>query len=102
MTAKASHSLFATTSNESFGVELDDKQKRLLKQMQAMLVQTLTAEDEKEYFEATAALMKKAVEIVHAANYAKVKANYSTAEQAVEFAMDFAHEEEINNPEYDN
>ncbi len=68
--------------------ELDSVQIRLIKSMNALMTQLLTAEDEAEYFELSAALVKKSSEVIKASNFSKSK-NPHIAKQALEFAFDF-------------
>ncbi len=100
MQTKNSSKLFAST--DSFDVELTDKQKKIIKAVQAILVHTLTAEEESEFFEATNTLLKKTLEAVHDANYPKISGQPHLAVQAIEYSMDFAQEIEANDTEYDN
>ncbi len=100
MTSKQTAKLFETT--ESFGVELNEKQKKLVKSVQALLIHAITAEDEAEYFEAANTLIKKTIETIQAANYPKTSNQPHLAVQAVEYAIDFAQAIDGNDTEYDN
>ncbi len=68
---------------------LNAAQMRLLKSMNALILQILTAEDESEYFELSASLLTKASEIITHSEFVNSKENSHLATQALEFAMDF-------------
>ena len=72
--------------------EMSSVQVRLVKSLNYLMAHVLTAEDESEYFEASAELMKKAVELIKHADFAKNNKNMDYAEQAVEFSVDFLNE----------
>jgi hypothetical protein len=72
--------------------ELDPAQIRLIKMINSLVNQVLTAEDEAEYFELSAALIKKSAEIIKASHYAKNNKKLPVARQALEFAFDFFSE----------
>lgn len=69
--------------------ELTPVQVRLLKSVSALLTTVLSAEDESEYFEASAELMKKTTDLIKKSSFPKNHQNMNYAEQAVEYAMDF-------------
>ncbi len=73
--------------------ELTPVQVRLLKSLNSLLTSVVTAEDESEYFESSAALMKKAAELIKSSNFAKTNKNMNYADQAVEYAVDFLSED---------
>lgn len=72
--------------------ELTPTQVRLIKSVNSLLSHVLTAEDEAEYFEMSAELMKKTAELIKHSTFAEDHKNMSYGEQAVEFAMDFLNE----------
>ena len=66
-------------------------QVRLIKSMNAMLVQVLNAEDEEKYFEGSAELMRLSAAIIKEAQFTErlmIKDNIPYAEQALEYSMD--------------
>ena len=72
--------------------ELTPTQVRLLKSVTSLLSQVLTAEDETEYFEMSADLMKKVAETIKHSDFADKNKAMSYGTQAVEFAIDFINE----------
>jgi hypothetical protein len=77
----------------SFNVdELSPTQVRLLKNINSLLVQVMTSEDEAEYFEMSAELMKKAAEVIKQSTFSETKSSIDYGTQAVEYAMDFLNE----------
>lgn len=72
--------------------ELTPVQVRLLKTINSLLTTVIKAEDEAEYFDASAELMRKAAEVIKAADFPKLNGEMNYAEQAVEFAVDFLQE----------
>lgn len=72
--------------------ELSATQVRLVKSVNAMLAQVLTADDEAEYFEMSAELMRKTAELIKHSAFAEQNKSMSYGEQAVEFAVDFLNE----------
>lgn len=72
-------------------------QVRLLKSMASLMTQVLSAEDESEYFEMSADLMKKTAETIKHADFANKNREMSYGDQAVEFAVDFLNESMDNN-----
>lgn len=81
--------------------DLDSTQVRLIKMMNSLMNQILTAEDETEYFELSAALIKKSAEIIKASDYAKKNKDLPVGKQAVEFSIDFFQDSLIDD-EYGN
>lgn len=69
--------------------ELTPKQVRLIKAMHALIANVVTADDEGEYFETSAQLMKKAAELIKHSSFAENNPTINYAEQAVEYAVDF-------------
>lgn len=74
--------------------ELSPAQVRLLKTITTMLTTVLTAEEESEYFDSSAELLRKTVELIKKSHFAQTNKNMDYAEQAVEFAIDFLDEED--------
>jgi hypothetical protein len=72
--------------------ELTPTQVRLLKSVTSLLSQVLTAEDETEYFDMSADLMKKVAETIKHADFAEKNKSMAYGTQAVEFAIDFINE----------
>ena len=72
--------------------ELSPTQARLLKTIHSLLATVVTSEDESEYFEASAGLLKKAAELIKQSNFAIENKSMSYGEQAVEFAVDSLNE----------
>ena len=72
--------------------EMTPLQVRLVKSINSLMAHVLTAEDESEYFEASANLMKKAAELIKHSDFASSNNGMHYAEQAVEFAVDFLNE----------
>jgi hypothetical protein len=77
--------------------ELTGTQIRLIKTMNALMSQLLTAEDESEYFELSSELLKRAAEIIKHAHFTQQNSKLNYGEQAVEFALDFLNESLMNN-----
>lgn len=72
--------------------DLNPTQIRLLKTVNSLLSHVLTAEDESEYFETSAELMKKVAEVIKHANFADKNKSIPYGDQAVEFSVDFINE----------
>ena len=68
--------------------ELTPAQIRLLKSVNTLLVHTLAAEDEAEYFDASAQLLRKTAELIKKAAFAEENKYMAFGDQAVEFAVD--------------
>lgn len=67
-------------------------QVRLVKSIHALLASVLSAEEEGEYFETSAELMKKTAELIKHSAFAVTNKNMSYGDQAVEFAVDSLNE----------
>lgn len=72
--------------------ELTPIQIRLIKAVNALMGQLLTADDESEYFELSAELLRKAAETIKHAHFANQNNDMSYGDQAFEFALDFLNE----------
>ncbi len=69
--------------------DMSPAQVRLLKQIQTLLIHTLTAEEESEYFEASAQLLRQTAQLIKHSHFPEVnRAAIPYAEQAVEYAME--------------
>lgn len=67
-------------------------QVRLVKSMHALLAHVLAADEEAEYFDASAELLRKTAELIKHANFAEENTQIAYGDQAVEYAVDFLHE----------
>jgi erythromycin esterase-like protein len=72
--------------------DLTPVQVRLLKSLNALLTTVVTADDEAEYFDSSAELMRKAAEVIKNSDFARKNTQMNYGEQALEFAVDFLHE----------
>jgi hypothetical protein len=72
--------------------DLNATQIRLLKTINALLAHAITAEEEAEYFETSAELLKKCAEVIKHSNFADKNPSMAYGDQAVEFALDFINE----------
>jgi hypothetical protein len=72
--------------------ELSPTQVRLLKSVTSLMTNVLAAEDESEYFEMSAQLMKKVAETIKHSDFATKNKQMEYGDQAVEFAVDFINE----------
>lgn len=72
--------------------ELTPTQVRLIKAVTCLMTQVVTSDEETEYFEMSAELMKKVAEIIKHSNFPEQNHKMSYGTQAVEFAVDFLHE----------
>ncbi|WP_408098812.1 hypothetical protein ACJVC5_07815 [Peredibacter sp. HCB2-198] len=72
--------------------ELTSTQVRLIKSVHALLAHVLASEEEGEYFDASAELMRKTAELIKHANFAVDHKEMAYGDQAVEFAVDFLTE----------
>jgi hypothetical protein len=72
--------------------ELTPTQIRLLKSVNSLLTHVLTAEDEAEYFDFSAELLRKTAELIKHAQFANQQTHMNYGEQAVEYAVDFLNE----------
>ncbi|MBY0517982.1 MAG: hypothetical protein K2P81_13820 [Bacteriovoracaceae bacterium] len=69
--------------------DLTPKQVRLLKHAHTLLVHVLVAEDEDEYFEASAQLLKQAVQLIKHSNFPEdAKGAIPYGDQAIEYAVE--------------
>ena len=71
--------------------ELSPQQVRLIKSINTLLVQVLSAPDETEYFEGASEFMKQAASAIKQAHFvetAKGMSNINYGDQALEFAID--------------
>jgi hypothetical protein len=71
---------------------LSPTQARLIKTIHSLLATVITSEEEAEYFEASAGLLKKAAELIKHSNFPLENKSMSYAEQALEFALDSLNE----------
>jgi len=72
--------------------ELSPKQVRLLKTLHALIANVVVAEDEEEYFEMSAQLLKKTTEFIKHSSFAESNQVMNYGQQAIEFAVDFLNE----------
>ena len=71
---------------------LTSTQVRLIKSVHALLATVVTADEEGEYFDASAELLRKTAELIKHSNYAIENKQIAYGDQAVEFAVDFLNE----------
>lgn len=71
---------------------LTTTQIRLIKSVHALLSNVLASDDEAEYFETSAELLRKTAELIKHSNFAVEHTQMSYGDQAVEFAVDFLNE----------
>lgn len=90
------HKINSTANELVLKVETHDltpMQIRLLKHAQTLLVHVVAAEDESEYFEASAQLLIQAVQLIKHANFPEVsKDGIPYATQAIEYAVETLNE----------
>jgi len=67
-------------------------QVRLVKSIHSLLAHVLSSEEESEYFETSAELMKKTADLIKQSAFATTNKNMSYGDQAVEFAVDTLNE----------
>lgn len=72
--------------------ELSPTQVRLIKSVTSLLAQVVTSDEESEFFEMSAELMKKVAETIKHSDFAEQNKKMSYGTQAVEFAIDFINE----------
>ncbi len=73
--------------------DLTPMQVRLLRHAHTLLVHVISAEDEAEYFEASAQLMKQAVQLIKHSNFPENRGNaIPYGEQAIEYALEVLSE----------
>lgn len=73
--------------------ELTATQIRLVKSIHSLLANVLVADEEGEYFEASAELLKKTAELIKHASFATENKTISYGDQAIEYAIDTLSEE---------
>lgn len=71
---------------------LTSTQVRLVKCIHSLLANVVSSEDESEYFESSAELLRKAAELIKHSNFALENKGMSYGDQAVEFAVDTLNE----------
>jgi uncharacterized protein YaaN involved in tellurite resistance len=71
---------------------LSTTQVRLIKTIHSLMANVLASDEESEYFETSAELMKKAAELIKHANFSTQNTAMSYGDQAVEFAVDTLNE----------
>lgn len=91
------NNLGATKSNQELVIklsteELSANQVRLLKSINSLMTHTLTADEEGEFFEASAQLMKQVATLINQSHYPKAHKSTDYGTQAVEYAVDFINE----------
>jgi hypothetical protein len=67
---------------------LSNAQVRLVKNIHALLANILVSDEESEYFETSADLLKKTAELIQEANFSVQNKKMAYGHQAVEFAVD--------------
>ena len=72
---------------------LTPTQIRLIKSIHSLLANVVSSEDEAEYFEMSAELMKKAAEVIKNSQFALDHKEMAYGNQAVEFAVDSLNEQ---------
>ena len=72
--------------------EMTLTQIRLIKSVNALISHVLTAEDETEYFEVSAELIRKTAELIKHSDFAVSNSSMPYGNQAVEFAVDFLND----------
>jgi hypothetical protein len=72
--------------------ELTPTQVRLLKSINALMTHVLSADEESEYFEMSAELMRKTAEVIKHSDFANKNKEMCYGDQAVEFSVDFLNE----------
>jgi hypothetical protein len=81
---------------------LSPVQVRILKSLHCLIANVLTSEDEAEYFETSAELVKKTAELIKHSQFALQNKNMDYGDQAVEFAVDTLNEENDDPTNFDN
>ena len=71
---------------------LSATQVRLVKSIHALLANVVSSDDESEYFESSAELLRKTAELIKHSNFALDNKSMSYGDQAVEFAVDTLNE----------
>lgn len=77
-------------------------QVRILKSLHSLMANVLTAEEEAEYFETSAELLKKTAELIKHSQFALQNKNMDYGDQAVEFAVDTLNENGEDTSSFDN
>lgn len=72
--------------------ELSAKQVRLVKTINSLLSHVLSADEEGEYFEASAELLKQVATAINQSNFPTAHKGMDYGTQAVEYAVDFLNE----------
>lgn len=72
--------------------DLNPTQIRLIKSINALMAHVIVSDDENEYFETSADLMKKVAELIKHSNFSENNKTIEYGDQAIEFAIDFLHE----------
>lgn len=89
------HSLTPKKSELTITLNTEDltpEQVRIMRAMSALMTNVLAADEEGEYFEASAQLMKKAADLIRKSHFAKDNKQMPYGEQAVEYAVDFLND----------
>ena len=83
---------------------LTAQQVRLIKSIHSLMATVVATDEEGEYFEASAELMKKTAELIKQSQFATQNKSMSYGDQAVEFAVDSLNEsmEEQKLTSFDN
>lgn len=82
--------------------ELNPTQVRLIKNINGLISQLITAEDEAEYFDLSAEFLRKAAEVIKHSQFAQCNKEMNYGEQAIEFAVDFINEQLAESDNIDN
>jgi hypothetical protein len=85
------------TSKNEIHIKLDTEemtptQVRIVRAIHSLMSGLLTAEDESEYFELSAELMKRSAELIKHSSFNEKHKHINYGEQAVEYAVDFLNE----------
>ena len=78
--------------------ELTPTQVRLIKSVNSLMAHVLIAEEESEYFEASAELLKKAAELIKHSGFAVDNKGMNYGDQSVEFAVDTLNDSMADSP----
>ncbi len=84
--------------------ELTPSQVRLVRSLNLMIQHILTTDEESEFFESSAQVMKLCASLIKQSNFSKDKKLIPYAEQALEFSMDILQDHISNSTviSYDN
>ena len=77
--------------------ELTPTQVRLIKSINSLISNVLSADEEAEYFDMSSELIRKTAELIKHSEFADQNKNMAYGDQAVEFAIDFLHENKVQN-----